>query len=200
VKTTAKASDKITAQEKEDRKKFLPCFWIPNLTPDNGVVKLTKPESGLHDPFGNKLKLKKLVPIKYTLTTEVRFFYFGGVRVWCACVVCVSCACHVCACMCMYVHVCACMCMYVHVCACHNAKSGTWKHTRRGTKKRRECSSEPRLEGESAPGVRLLEAIDTPPAKVGGKITPAPGQSEDVHFLAKECLCVCICICASTRF
>jgi len=70
VKTTGKASDKITAQEKEDRKKFLPCFWIPNLTPDNGVVKLPKPESGLRDPFGNKLKLKKLMPIKYTLTKE----------------------------------------------------------------------------------------------------------------------------------
>lgn len=72
VKTTAKASDQITAQEKEDRKKFLPCFWIPNLTPDNGTVKLTKPESGLHDPFGNKLKLKQLVPIKYTMTTEAK--------------------------------------------------------------------------------------------------------------------------------
>jgi hypothetical protein len=72
VKTTGKASDKITAQEKEDRKKFLPCFWIPNLTPDNGTVKLQKPESGLRDPFGNKLKLKKLVPIKYTMTAEAQ--------------------------------------------------------------------------------------------------------------------------------
>lgn len=72
VKTTGKASDKITAQEKEDRKKFLPCFWIPNLTPDNGVVKLEKPETGLRDPFGNKLKLKKLVPIQYTVTQEAK--------------------------------------------------------------------------------------------------------------------------------
>lgn len=70
VKTTSKPSDQITEKEKEDRKKFLPCFWIPNLTPDSGVKKIQKPESVLRDPLGHKLKIKNLTPIKYTLTPE----------------------------------------------------------------------------------------------------------------------------------
>jgi nitric oxide synthase-interacting protein len=70
VKTTGKSTENLSVAEREKRGKVLPCFWIPSLTPDSGVVKVAKPEEGLRDPFGNKLKLKHLMKINYTLTPE----------------------------------------------------------------------------------------------------------------------------------
>lgn len=66
------AAVKLSDEEKETRKKYLPCYWIPQLTPQSAETLLKEPseeQSGL-DPFGNPLKRKQLKEVKFTPTPE----------------------------------------------------------------------------------------------------------------------------------
>lgn len=59
-------TDKLTLELQKERSKYLPCFWIPNLTPDAGKSKINKPTGKIFCPYGKRLKLKKLTPVRFT--------------------------------------------------------------------------------------------------------------------------------------
>lgn len=49
------------------RDKMLPSFWIPSKTPEAKAAALKKPDKNIYCPVsGNVLKLKNLIPVKFT--------------------------------------------------------------------------------------------------------------------------------------
>lgn len=62
----------LSEEERKRRALILPCFWVPNLTPDARKEKVDAPLEGLVDPFGNVIKRKQLKSVKFTLTPEAK--------------------------------------------------------------------------------------------------------------------------------
>lgn len=60
----------LTEEQRQERAAVLPCFWVPNLTPDARKEIVNKPNPDIRDPFGNVIKRKQLKPVKFTLTPE----------------------------------------------------------------------------------------------------------------------------------
>lgn len=65
VRTHSEASG---PEAKAERKKYLPCYWIPSLTPEPGQAKLvTKPSTQTCCPEGKHvLRVKHLRPVRFT--------------------------------------------------------------------------------------------------------------------------------------
>lgn len=64
---------KTKAQEKADalvKATYNPSFWLPSMTPDEGVRAVKKPSKKCSDPFGNAIKKKDLIPVKFTLSPD----------------------------------------------------------------------------------------------------------------------------------
>jgi len=71
VKQHSVSTANLTKEIVEERRKYLPCFWIPNLTPDAGKSKVSKPSGHCMCPEGNHvLRLKQLRPIHFTPASE----------------------------------------------------------------------------------------------------------------------------------
>jgi nitric oxide synthase-interacting protein len=68
IKTHSVSSDAMSEEMKEARKKYLPCYWIPSLTPDVGKKKLvTKPTGHTICPSSqHTLRVKHLHPVHFT--------------------------------------------------------------------------------------------------------------------------------------
>jgi len=73
VKAHSISASKLSEEEKEKRKRILPCFWVPNLTPDAGHSHVDKPISHTVCPEGfHILRLKQLRPVHFTLVTQIK--------------------------------------------------------------------------------------------------------------------------------
>mmetsp|Transcript_28551 Transcript_28551/g.77014 ORF Transcript_28551/g.77014 Transcript_28551/m.77014 type:complete len:322 (+) Transcript_28551:159-1124(+) len=60
------AASVIAIKEREDRRKEMKSFWVPSETPE-AETKVEKPDTETYCPAtGNKLKLKDLIPVKFT--------------------------------------------------------------------------------------------------------------------------------------
>eukprot|EP00462_Mataza_sp_D1_P016369 CAMPEP_0175170918 /NCGR_PEP_ID=MMETSP0087-20121206/30504_1 /TAXON_ID=136419 /ORGANISM="Unknown Unknown, Strain D1" /LENGTH=424 /DNA_ID=CAMNT_0016461651 /DNA_START=15 /DNA_END=1290 /DNA_ORIENTATION=+ len=70
VKEHAVGTLGLSEEQKKVRAEILPCFWVPNLTPGHSSTKVSPPNPDCSDPFGNKITIKKLHPVKFTLTPE----------------------------------------------------------------------------------------------------------------------------------
>lgn len=58
-------------QNGEDKNKQLPSFWIPSLTPEAKSTLVKKPDKTVYCPMsGRPLKMKDLVPVKFTLVDD----------------------------------------------------------------------------------------------------------------------------------
>lgn len=56
---------------KNGKDKMLPSFWIPSKTPGAKEVALQKPDKTIYCPVSGKpLKLKDLIPIKFTVVRD----------------------------------------------------------------------------------------------------------------------------------
>jgi len=68
VKQHSVSTSSMSAEAKEQRKKYLPCYWIPSLTPDLGKKKtVNKPTGGTMCPASqHKLRVKHLTPVRFT--------------------------------------------------------------------------------------------------------------------------------------
>lgn len=62
----------LSQDERKVRAAVLPCFWVPNLTPDARTDKVEAPTTELRDPFGNFIKRKQLKAVNFTLTPEAK--------------------------------------------------------------------------------------------------------------------------------
>jgi len=68
VKAHSISTAKLSQEEKDKRKKILPCFWVPNLTPDVGEKKVEKPNNYTVCPEGfHVVRLKQLKVVKFSL-------------------------------------------------------------------------------------------------------------------------------------
>jgi len=68
VKAHSISTSKLSKEEQEKRKKILPCFWVPNLTPDAGNQRIEKPPNYTVCPEGHHvLRLKQVRPVVFTL-------------------------------------------------------------------------------------------------------------------------------------
>jgi nitric oxide synthase-interacting protein len=72
IKTHGVSTDAMSLEMKEARKKYLPCYWIPSLTPDVGKKKLvSKPTNHTICPAAqHTLRVKHLVPVRFTHATS----------------------------------------------------------------------------------------------------------------------------------
>lgn len=71
VKDEAGTSKQSISNMKNGNEKVLPSFWIPSLTPEATKCNLKKPDSTVYCPMsGMPLKIKDLIPIKFTLIQE----------------------------------------------------------------------------------------------------------------------------------
>ncbi|GLI59813.1 hypothetical protein VaNZ11_001780 [Volvox africanus] len=69
-KESSGAKSVMAIKENEDRAKDLKAFWMPSLTPE-AEVKVEKPDTDTRCPSsGNKLRMKDLVPVRWTLVPE----------------------------------------------------------------------------------------------------------------------------------
>lgn len=73
VKAHSASTEQLTKDQREARKKYMPCFWIPNLTPDAGPKKmLSAPTSTTCCPEGqHTLRLKQLRPVILTAVGDL---------------------------------------------------------------------------------------------------------------------------------
>ncbi|KAH0535858.1 nitric oxide synthase-interacting protein homolog [Cotesia glomerata] len=61
------SSESSVSNMANGRDKMLPSFWIPSKTPEAKAAALKKPDKNIYCPVsGNVLKLKNLIPIKFT--------------------------------------------------------------------------------------------------------------------------------------
>jgi len=65
-------SDKLSKEEKDKRRKILPSFWVPSLTPDAVKKQVAKPSQHASCPSGGHvLRMSQLKPIKWTALKEI---------------------------------------------------------------------------------------------------------------------------------
>jgi len=71
VKAHSVSTKLLSKEEVAQRKKILPCFWVPALTPDAGETKVAKPTGNTVCPEGrHHIRLKQLVPVRFTSTVQ----------------------------------------------------------------------------------------------------------------------------------
>ncbi|KAG8038271.1 hypothetical protein G9C98_006598 [Cotesia typhae] len=67
VASGSQSSESSISNMANGRDKMLPSFWIPSKTPETKAAALKKPDKNIYCPVsGNVLKLKNLIPIKFT--------------------------------------------------------------------------------------------------------------------------------------
>lgn len=65
------AGEPSGSQKSDEKNKQLPSFWIPSLTPEAKTTQLKKPDKTVYCPMsGRSLKMKDLIPVKFTLVDE----------------------------------------------------------------------------------------------------------------------------------
>lgn len=57
-------------EEKEIKKQYLPCFWIPSMTASHVNALLPEPKEDSTDAYGNELKRKQLKDVHFTQTPD----------------------------------------------------------------------------------------------------------------------------------